>query len=82
MWCGEKAMHAVFFEAYDWPPFLIAPLACMGGMLLGALFEELVVHRALGFEPAPKEPSAVRAPTLPPADSDSAFQIDSAPEKV
>lgn len=75
-------MHSVFFEAYDWPPFLIAPLACIVGMVVAALFEEFVVRRALGLEPAPKDAAQGRAPTLPTADSDAAFQIEGAPEKV
>jgi hypothetical protein len=56
-------MHLVFFEAYDWPPFLIAPIASIVGMAIAAAFDQLVLRPLLGA----RYPSVLEnpSPTLP-----------------
>ncbi len=62
---SPQAMHHVFFEAYDWPPFIIALGASLLGMLLAAAVENLLLRPLLGDVCAPCMP---RAATLPPAE--------------
>lgn len=58
-------MHHVFFEAYDWPPFVIALGASLVGLALAAAAENLLIRPLLGDVCAPCMPQAA---TLPPAE--------------
>lgn len=60
-----QSMYHVFFEAYDWPPFIIALGASLVGLLLAAALENLLVRPLLGDICAPCMPQAA---TLPPAE--------------